>query len=209
MPLTTGPDSDSTSGFSHLAELHLYPQLREVLLQLKDYSDAAQRHVNGEALPDNMIENRNWVFHNLLRIPAASTLPRQDYGVEDIRDKIELFYETCRVGAILYSIHVIYPTARSQSPRERLLPALKEVIGRMDILVLDRPSRELILWCLIIGGIAATGSQDKRNWFVKKLKVLCVGLTKWSEIKAALKQFPWVDSACDSGGEGLWNEVSC
>lgn len=167
-----------------------------------------QLHINGSDLPDNMLENRNWVFHNLLNIPAASTLPHQDFGAGDALKNIEWVYETCRLGAIMYSIHVIYPTPRSRSPRERLLPLLKEVIGRMDLLTLDRPSTELILWCLVVGGIAATGSTD-RSWFVMKLKALCVvlSLTHWSEIKVVMRQFSWVESACDFGGEALLDEV--
>lgn len=212
LPLATPHlDPDLASGFSHLAEMHLYPHFRTVLLRLQEYSSVVELHVNGATLPDNMLENRNWVFHNLLRIPVASSLlPPHGFGVEKSAfDKIKCVYEICRLGAIMYSIHVIYPTPRSRSARERLLPLLKALITTIDPLTYDRPSMELALWCVTIGGIAATRLQDERAWFAAEFKKLCLvlGLTAWAEVKVVMRRFAWVESACDPGGEALWEET--
>jgi hypothetical protein len=69
-------------------------------------------------------------------------------------------------------------------------------------------STKLVYWCLILGGIAATGSSERR-WYVEEIRRLAgpYGLPEWDRIKRDLKTILWLDRACDFGGRLLWEEA--
>jgi len=72
----------------------------------------------------------------------------------------------------------------------------------------DRALGELVLWCVVVGGIAAS-SQPERSVFALQLVNVStfLHLTRWSDAKVVLRKFPWLDSVCDRGGAAFWNEV--
>lgn len=78
-------------------------------------------------------------------------------------------------------------------------------------LVQTRALKEMILWCLVIGGIAATGRSEEREWFVAELNSVVreLGMSGWlwEDLRVFLRRFLWVDEACGPGGEVLWEEV--
>ena len=194
-------------GLAYLLSSGLAPEIIDAFLKLRDYSLAIERYENRSTLPACMIDNRNWVLHRLLSLPSTSSLlHRID---EDFRC-ILLVYEACCLASVMYCIHVVYPTPRSRNSRERLLPLLQEAITRVDLLRLDRSLAELVIWCVVIGGIASTGPRTfERLCFLTQLNMLStgLGLKDWLEVKAVMRRFAWVGSACDGGGERLWDEM--
>lgn len=200
-----------TPGLSHLqASGFLNPEIMNVLWNARYYSQAIERHENSTLLPVSMGDNRNWVLHKLLSLPSASDLLLDVNASSNDFEKTVRVYDACRLGLLMYGIHVIYPTPRSLSPRGRLLPLLQNALQEIDILILERPLVELVLWCVVIGGIAASGQEGVQTaWFVTELNLvsMSLGLIDFAEVKAVLRHFSWVDSACDPGGQELWDEI--
>jgi hypothetical protein len=63
-------------------------------------------------------------------------------------------------------------------------------------------------WCVVLGGIAATGSQV-RQWFVHELRRLAFSMPiwSWSNLHTMLSSILWLDSGCSEAGKGLWIEA--
>ena len=59
---------------------------------------------------------------------------------------------------------MVFPTPRSLQARKKLLPLMKEAIQDIDLLMAGKEMVELLLWCVVIGGIAASG-QDRGRGF--------------------------------------------
>jgi hypothetical protein len=85
---------------------------------------------------------------------------------------------------------------------------LKPAIDEIDLLMASKEMVELVLWCVVIGGIAALG-QIERPWFLRQLDFLATILRihEWGEVKIVMKRFAWVDSACDVEGERLFDQI--
>jgi hypothetical protein len=65
-----------------------------------------------------------------------------------------LGYEACRLAAIMYCIHVTFPVPRTMYARQLLLPQVEKAIAKIRLATGDRALGELVLWCVIVGGIA-------------------------------------------------------
>jgi len=67
---------------------------------------------------------------------------------------------------------------------------------------------EVLIWVLTLGGIATTGLPN-RTGFVAALGHVTAysGLSRWRDLKPVLDRILWLDSACEFGGQQLWEEV--
>ena len=175
----------------------------EIFLNLKDYSEAVAAYGNGASLPDCMPDNRNWVLHRLLSLPCAGAtgvFSQLDLLSQDFHSG-KLCLEVCHLTAIMYCIHATFPVPRSMYGRQLLQLQMKESISKIHLTTGEQELGELSLWCVIIGGIAASGHL-MRSWFTLKLFSVSnfLGLTQWSDAKGVLRKFACLDSACDQGG---------
>jgi hypothetical protein len=217
-PLNTSNDASSHNqksgqskqGFHYLHSSGMRREVIDIFLNLKDYSEAIDAYSQSAILPDCMADNRNWVLHRLLSLPSvgASALLGQINMLSEDFHSAMLCFEACRLTAIMYCIHVTFPVPRSMYARLLLLPQMKESIGKVQLVVGNQALTELLLWCVIVGGVAASG-QPERSWFATQLFYVArfLDLTKWSDAKMVLRKFAWLDSACDRGGAVFWNEV--
>jgi hypothetical protein len=199
-----------TQGFHYLQALGVHGDVVDVLLNLKDCSDAVDAYVNGVSLPECMADNRNWVLHGLLCLPSVdvSALPsRVGLSSQDFHMAM-LCYEACRLAAIMYCIHVTFPIPRTMYPRRLLLPQMEEAIAKIRLATANRALGELVLWCVVVGGIAASSQPERPVFAIQLFNVSTfLRLAQWSDAKVVLQKFPWVDSVCDRGGAAFWNEV--
>jgi hypothetical protein len=65
----------------------------------------------------------------------------------------------------------------------------------------------VLLWTLVLGGIAAIDTPE-RHWFASQLAwiVRRLDIDDWEGVEAILGSFLWLDSACSQGGQLLWSE---
>ena len=175
-------------------------------IDLADFSTILAAYQFGILPRPNISEiasNRNVVQHQLLSLSSMSEL-------EKTEKENALFYETCRLTALLYSVMVTFPIPRSNDIRQALLHKIKEsmtqqVLVSAAMLEKRRELLDMFIWCLVIGGIAALGKEELR-WFVDRTRcvVFFLQLRSWSDIEAKLRNFAWLKSACNPGAITFW-----
>jgi hypothetical protein len=67
---------------------------------------------------------------------------------------------------------------------------------------------DTLLWILVLGGIAVE-HLSVRLGFVSRLATLTatMDINMWPGVVEVMKRHLWMENACGSGGEKLWNEV--
>lgn len=66
----------------------------------------------------------------------------------------------------------------------------------------------VLLWILVIGGIAASETGE-RMWYVQNLGTVAavLGIWGWEDVAEELGEYLWLESTCDAGGRALWAEA--
>jgi hypothetical protein len=118
-------------------------------------------------------------------------------------------YEACRLGAMIYSMLVIFPLPAANRPFRRLSGMVKTALVESGMPDSWHSSPELLLWVLVLGGISARNTEE-RVWFINAVNRTTgmVGVLSWQELKQVMTSVMWMESVCDPGGQTLWNEVS-
>jgi hypothetical protein len=189
-----------------LCKIGFTAELAEVFQAMKAYTSIIEKYQDGSTPePDlcRICNQRNFVQHSLLSLLPAGKLD------QDFR-KSHPVYEICRLAGLIFGVGVIFPLPAQTAPLPtlvRLLQAeLQESSLESDWWFPD--AVEVLIWVLTLGGIAATGLPN-RTWFVAALGRVsaCSGLARWRDLRPVLDQILWLDSACDFGGQQLWEEV--
>jgi hypothetical protein len=116
-------------------------------------------------------------------------------------------YECCRLTALIYSVAVVLPVPNSHSVLQELVRRLMIVMGVLDTKNFGVELGGVLLWTLVLGGIAAIDTPE-RHWFASQLAwiVRRLDIDDWEGVEAILGSFLWLDSACSQGGQLLWSE---
>jgi hypothetical protein len=193
-------------GFLVLLDLGFENRHVQPFIDLADFSTILAAYQFGILPRPNIPEiasNRNIVQHQLLSLSPMSEL-------EETEKEYALFYETCRLTALLYSVMVTFPIPRSNDVREALLHRLQESMTQQVLVfaaLLEERSDllDMFIWCLAVGGIAALGKEEL-GWFVERTRcvVIFLQLRSWSDIEAKLRNFAWLRSACNPGAVAFW-----
>ncbi|EEP79918.1 predicted protein [Uncinocarpus reesii 1704] len=194
------PDPIATAG--------LPADISEILQCMRDYNNVINVYSQG-LLPELELaviaDRRNWIQYNLVSL-------RSVYEYHEAFFDAHKTYEMCRLAAMIYSMLVIFPLPAANRPFKRIASmarmALMETETEPDPFASWRPGREMLLWALVLAGMAAKGTPD-REWFVGKLAaaLATAGPGTWEEVKEALGQVMWMDSVCDMGGQALWMDA--
>jgi hypothetical protein len=130
-----------------------------------------------------------------LGIPSSSPKPKPN------------IYECCRLTALIYGVGVVFPVPNSGSVLQELVGRLMIAIGVLDIRTFGPELGGVLLWMLVLGGIAALGTPE-RHWFASQLAwiVRRLDIDDWEGVEDILGSFLWLDSACGQGGRLLWSE---
>lgn len=117
-------------------------------------------------------------------------------------------YDAIRHTAIIYSAAVTFPLPSLSGIFGKLAAALKTTMEESELDAWRRPCPKVFLWILVMGGIAANGTPD-RKWYVRNLAALsrALDLSEWNDVAEELENWLWLESACDAGGRLLWMEV--
>jgi hypothetical protein len=189
-----------------LCKIGFTAELAEVFQAMKAYTSIVEKYEDGSTTePDlcRICNQRNFVQHCLLSLLPAGKLD------QDFR-KSHPVYEICRLTGLIFGVGVIFPLPAQTAPLPTLVrllqTELQESSLESDWWFLD--AVKVLIWVLTLGGIAATGLPN-RTWFVAALGRVSArsGLARWQDLKLVLDQMVWLDSACDFGGEQLWEEV--
>jgi hypothetical protein len=203
-----------TTGFYTLRSLGIKRTLIRVFIDLAELTQAIEAYTdeNGICHPpdiDRFGDCRNIVQHRLL-----STLASAEEDGAPVSQQSLLVYLACRHAALLFSLHVTFPIARSMAPRSTLVQCLRDALGKIDskgssdVRNGDDGVMELLLWCIVIGGIAAENMPARGFYAAQATKVSgLLGCRSWEETQRLMKLFAWLDRACDPGGRAFWRGV--
>ncbi|KMP09206.1 hypothetical protein DIZ76_016887 [Coccidioides immitis] len=176
----------------------------DVLQNMRDYSNVVNLYSQG-VLPNlelaSIADRRNWIQYSLLSLPSIYELDEQSIQHHKT-------YEVCRLAAMIYSMLVIFPLPATNRPFKRITSMTRAALAESEPLTAWGPAGEMLLWSLVLGGMAARNTPD-RGWFADKLvEVLASGgPSTWEELKEVMVQVMWMDSVCDMGGRAFWEEV--
>jgi hypothetical protein len=117
------------------------------------------------------------------------------------------FYESCRLTAIIFSIASFYPLPNTYAALQIAIQRLKSTIILSDIESYGAERSGVLLWILVLGGIAAL-DKPERSWFVSQLaRLVQILMIEWEEAEGVLETFLWFEIACSPGGRLLWDEA--
>ena len=146
---------------------------------------------------------RNDLLHKLLSLPAWEEIE------EALREtSYEATYEVARLTTVLYSNSVLLALPPHNLWFERGVRRLRRVLEVSNLQLWTEDATSLLTWSLLIGGIAAYRTRD-RKFFEQRLRetLLTHGGLSWPAVKQRLKEFMWVDSACEYGAAILWDAL--
>lgn len=191
-------------GFEDLMPCGMTEKFLGVIQGLVDLTMIIDCHCRGVKHISDMtqfIDRRNTVQHQLISLPSGEELAPKEVGSTNI-------YESVRIATMIYSAAVTFPLPPSTGIFHRLACTLRDVLETSRSDSGWRSSPKGLLWILVLGGIAASGTTE-RSWYVKVLSTICTGLelSTWSQISEELENFLWLESACDIAGRSLWMEV--
>jgi hypothetical protein len=131
------------------------------------------------------------IQYRLLSLPSVGELE------EPYTDSFS--YEACRLTAILYAVSITFPVPPQGGPQAELVRRIKNALSLQENI-----PQELLLWCLMIGGIAAAG-QEERVWFANQTGETCRALQiiSWQGVKDVLRKFAWLERSCEPGGQAF------
>ncbi|KAL3484314.1 hypothetical protein BJX62DRAFT_57976 [Aspergillus germanicus] len=113
-------------------------------------------------------------------------------------------YLICRLSAILYAVHVIFPLPRAAIVRKTLLDSL---IPRLDDLCARGIASPLIIWCL--AAVVSTINHEAPKTLVACAARLCweSGIDNVEKLSGLLRAFAWVDAAVKGDWKDLWTGI--
>lgn len=221
LQISEAPRHLSSNGGFHQLCLLRPPVKRstvQTFIDLSELSQAIQYMASrtGEFSDLTALGNcRNLVQYQLLELPVDADdlsrvldVPNEGATAEET-DTVFQIYLTCRLAALLYSLHVTFPLPRTGPQRDCLLPVLQSCMSSINERYTDPRIAEILLWCAVIGGASAYGSKH-RLWFLSEIGSLCdlLNMHTWDQMLECLQSFAWVGSACDQAGEVIWREVN-
>lgn len=192
-----------------LCKIGFTADLAEVFQAMKAYIsvlETFQEEQYSTTEPDmcRISNQRNLVQFHLLSLPPAGEFDenfRQSYPV----------YEACRLAGLIFAVGVTFPLPVQRAPFIPLVERLQAELqaSELESTWSSRGAVRVLVWVLMMGGIAATG-RPERAWFVATLHRVTVssGVSGWRELKLALESMLWLNSACDRAGKQLWDEFN-
>lgn len=172
-----------------------------LLVDLTITIDCHHRGVKQITDQTKFIDRRNSIQHQLLSLPFGSDLKEGELGSRSV-------YECVRLATLIYSVGVTFPLPTMTGVFRRLASRLMIELeaSRHDPAWVS--TSQSLLWVLVLGGIAAQGTEH-RSWYVQNLLLVSSAskVLTWRQILDEVKTFLWLDSACENGGRELWSEM--
>ncbi|KAL5322824.1 hypothetical protein ACEPPN_010803 [Leptodophora sp. 'Broadleaf-Isolate-01'] len=190
--------------FESLSAFGVNERALRVLQTMVDLSMIIDGHTRGAKPIKDMasfILRRNAVQHSLTSLPSGEELEVGEVSSVCL-------YESIRHAAMIYSVAVTFPLPPLTGVFGKLSLALKGIMETSKFDPCWQLSPKTLLWILTLGGIAASGT-DERAWYVQNLEAVsgALKLSDWRYVVVNIEEYLWLESACDNGGRSLWDEV--
>jgi hypothetical protein len=193
------------SGFHDLLACGVTETAIIIFEAMADLTVVIDLHIQGILPISDMtlfIDRRNHIQHRLLSLQDGKEL---NYGeVSSPR-----MYEAIRLASMIFSVAVIFPVPPYKGIFRKLSGRLKSVADESKFDPCWQLYPNTLLWILILGGIASLDTEE-RVWYVQNLAAVSTSLNlfEWENVVENLKHYLWLQSACDTSGRALWQEVT-
>ena len=114
-----------------------------------------------------------------------------------------------RLGAIIYVKEILQDFAFSVTGSRMLVSKLKTSLRIVLESQASPSSSALLLWLLVMGGVASIKNCLDKTFFATHLVRLCgdLEIIEWKDVKQRLESILWIGSVLDKAGEALWEEI--
>lgn len=188
----------SFKSYGMTSEFHQAVEVVGAFAMAIEYYIERQRDGLGFA---TIISTRTAVQKRVLLLPRAADLI--DMTASEIR-----LYESCRLTLHIFAMAVVKPLPNMHKALHVLVLYLKACLERFGVDNYGAKSAKLLLWMLMIGGIAASDMIAERRWFASRLGTVVKSMDiSWAETRDILEDYLWLESAFGPGGRQLWDET--
>jgi hypothetical protein len=194
------------SAFWNIQGHGLTDDLLEVVDVIRDYTVAISHLLQDKPGSIPIVQltmTRVAIEKNLLQLPSGTELPFTNVAAPNI-------YECCRLTTMIYTLAVVLPIPDPYDILQIYVTHLKNAIEESNLYqfgLTDRNLFSMLLWILMLGGIAASDKPERR-WFVSQLALLVdQSNLDWQGVEEDLESFLWFDYACGPGGRKLWAKI--
>lgn len=186
---------------------NLLPRLADVLSELRNFSNLTEQTLlkrHASLNPIAFVEACYSVQHGLL-----SSGPVRDISDDGSITRKNDLEEAFRLGAIIYIKEILRGLSFSATGSRILVSKLKTSLSGALASRAKPTLSSLLLWLLIMGGVASIKNSTDRALFVAHLVRLGreLGLEEWADVKERLEGVLWIGLLLDKAGTGLWEEV--
>ena len=117
--------------------------------------------------------------------------------------------EAFLLGAIIYTKEIIRELTSSATGSCIIVSKLKTSLNLVNTSQTVPSSSSLLLWLLVMGGLASVDNNMNRTLFVAHLVRLRrkFDFDEWEDVKERLGRVLWVGKVLDKAGNLLWDEV--
>lgn len=203
-----GYDTSANPPTAHTRLHVLLPQLVNVLAQLREFSETIEQTLltpEARLDPKEFIEAWYSIQYQLLNGEQFEDI--SDGGF--IHEKNAL-REAFRLGAIIYTKEILQEFTFSAIGSGILVSKLKNSLEPVLASEVTPTSSSLLLWLLLMGGVASTTDNSiDHTFFVAHLVTLRrePWLDEWEDVKERLEDVLWIGKMLDGAGKSLWEEV--
>ncbi|KAF3392435.1 hypothetical protein F1880_008905 [Penicillium rolfsii] len=213
-------------GFGFQEFSFLWPPVKRditaAFINLGKYSVVVQHYTSTECndrVLDLLGDSRDLIHHRLLSLPDESepcelifeVPPDQSTDTESEHNKLSLLfsqqiYHTCRLSALLYTLHVTFPISHFRAPAQLILGAL---VPRIKWLCAHQVSRPVLVWCVAVSISVLGDNTPEFEDLVSNMISMSreVGVDSVDTLLAFLQSFAWVVAAVGDRWRDLWEKI--
>lgn len=186
----------------------ILPRISDVLKRLRDFSRIIEQTL---LTPDTKLDSKELVeacFSLQYQLLSSAFIVEEDLGGGLSKGNDQLG-ESFLLGAIIYMKEILRETTRSATHSGRIVSKLKTSLNLVNTSQTAPGSSPLLLWLLVMGGLASVKDSMDRILFVTHLvRLRCkFGFNGWQDVKEGLERVLWIGKVLDEAGNLLWEEV--
>ena len=185
-------------------------EARALTAALEQYTSVHILHTSNERCEvsmDDLIHSRNLIHHTLISLPAANGLWGASFAL----------YDCIRLASRIYSDLVFFPLPAETGVREGLAVQLRQALDYISLHNGWREETEALLWCCLLGAIAAeevAGMEGvAMRGYIRNKVGMCadvLAIQSWEDqdgVETVCEKMLWWKHVCSGRGKAVWERL--